>query len=147
MSVSMNRVIVAGNLTRDPDLRFTASGTAVCQFGLAVNKRGKEGKDSVTFLTIVAWQKTAELCGKYLAKGRSVLVEGRVDSRSYQTQAGEKRTVFEIVAESVQFLSPHKALGAPADGNHGGSDSDRGDPGDASSAGDDAAPFQGDIPF
>ena len=109
MSVNMNRVIMAGNLTRDPEMRFTPSGTAVTNLGLAVNREytTKEGerKKEVAFIRIVVWGKQAQSCQEYLKKGSSVLVEGRLQSRSWETAEKEKRNTLEVTAERVHFLT------------------------------------------
>jgi single-strand DNA-binding protein len=106
--VSFNRVIVAGNLVRDPETRFLPSGTAVTSFSLAVNRRYKskttnEVKEEVSFFDIVVFGKTGENCAEYLSKGRPVLVEGRLRQRSWETD-GQKRSKVEILADIVQFL-------------------------------------------
>jgi single-strand DNA-binding protein len=112
---SFNKVILMGNLTRDPELRYTPSGAPVCNFDLAVNRsyttQGGERRDETCFITIVVWSKQAETCGEYLTKGRPVLVEGRLQQRSWETPEGQKRSKHEVVAERVQFLGPRK--GAP----------------------------------
>ena len=109
MSVNMNRVMLAGNLTRDPEMRFTPSGTAVTNLGLAVNREytTKEGerKKEVAFIRIVVWGKQAQSCQEYLKKGSSVLVEGRLQSRSWETAEKEKRNTLEVTAERVHFLT------------------------------------------
>lgn len=98
-----------GNLTRDPEMRFTPSGASVSNFGMAVNRRwtNKQGErvDTADYFNIVVWGKLAELCTDYLTKGSPVAVEGRLQSRSWETEDGQKRSVVEIVAENVQFLS------------------------------------------
>lgn len=108
MSANLNKVFLMGNLTRDPELRHTARGASVANFSIAVNRsfKGADGeyKKEVAFFNIIAWGKTGENCSKYLAKGRPVLVEGRLQNRSYETQDGQKRHVTEIVADNVQFL-------------------------------------------
>jgi len=104
---SFNNVILVGNLTRDPEIRFTTSGVAVASFGLAVNNRyKKDGNvvDEVSFFDIEAWQKTAELCGEYLKKGRSVLIQGRLKQDRWEDDHGAKRSKVKIVAVAVQFL-------------------------------------------
>ena len=105
---SLNKVFLIGNLTRDPELKFTPQGTAVCKLGLAVNREWKDSsgdkKKETNFFTVVIWGAAGENCGKFLAKGRPVLVEGRLATRTYETQDKQKRTVTEIVAERVQFL-------------------------------------------
>lgn len=105
---SLNKVFLIGNLTRDPELKFAPQGTAVCKLGLAVNREWKDGsgekKKEVSFFTVVVWGAAGENCGKFLTKGRPVLIEGRLVTRSYETQDKQKRTLTEIVAERVQFL-------------------------------------------
>jgi len=120
---SMNRVFLMGNLTRDPELRYIPSGTAVANFGLAVNRtyttREGESKDEVCFVEIVTWTKTAENCANYLTKGRPVLVEGRLQYRSWETDDGQKRSKLEVVADRVQFLGGRREEGAPGEaGTH-----------------------------
>lgn len=102
----MNKAVLIGNLTKDPDLRQTTSGTAVCTFTVAVKRPHK--KDETDFLPVVAWSKTAEVCGKYLAKGSKVAVSGSVQTRSYEAKDGSKRYVTEIVADEVEFLNTKK---------------------------------------
>jgi single-strand DNA-binding protein len=113
---SFNKVILLGNLTRDPELRHTPAGMAVCNFDLAVNRtyttRSGERKEETCFITVVVWDKQAQTCAEYLAKGRQVLVEGRLQHRSWETQDGQKRTKHEVVAERVQFVGARKE--APA---------------------------------
>jgi single-strand DNA-binding protein len=105
-----------GNLTRDPELRYIPAGTAVVNLRLAVNRRFRdrngEQKDEVCFVTAVVWDKQAELCNQYLQKGRSVLVEGRLQSRTFEDASGNKRNVLEVRAERVQFLGPRPAPSA-----------------------------------
>ena len=119
--VSFNRVILAGNLTRDPETRFLPSGTAVTEFAIAVNSRYKskttnEFKEEVSFFDVVVFGKTGENCAEYLSKGRPVLVEGRLRQRSWTTD-GQKRSKIEVLADNVQFLGSSRgqaAEGAPA---------------------------------
>jgi single-strand DNA-binding protein len=104
-----NKVILMGNLTRDPELRYTPSGVAVVNLRLAVNRRFRdrssgEQRNEVCFVTAIVWDKQAELCNQYLQKGRPVFVEGRLQSRSYEDSSGNKRNVLEVRAERVQFL-------------------------------------------
>lgn len=104
---SLNKVILIGNLTRDPELRYTPSGLAIAKFGLAVNdkfKQGDEWKEKVNFIDIVVWGKQGENCSEYLAKGRSVCVDGRLQYSSWETEEGQKRSKIEVVAERVVFL-------------------------------------------
>lgn len=131
MAGNLNKVFLMGNLTRDPELRHTAQGTSVANFDIAVNRTYKGGdgdyKKEVSFFKIVVWNKQGENCAKFLSKGRPVLVEGRLQNRSYETMEGQKRTVTEIIADNVQFL--------------GGRNDSVG--GDTSFADDHGAPFSG----
>lgn len=118
---SFNKVLLMGNLTKDPELRYTPQGTAVANLRLAVNRRFKtktgELKEDVCFITAVVWNKQAETCNQYLHKGSPVFIEGRLQSRSWEDNAGAKRSVIDVRAERVQFLSagPGKAqVAAPA---------------------------------
>ena len=108
-SRSLNKVTLIGNLTRDPELRYTPQGTPVCTFGLATNRSwvpagGEERQEEVEFHNIVAWSKLAELCGELLVKGRKVYIEGRLQTRSWESQEGEKKYKTEIVAEDMIIL-------------------------------------------
>lgn len=101
----MNRVFLIGRLSRDPELRHTTSGMAVCQINVAVGRRTGAGKDPETdFINVVVWDKQAENVAKYLAKGRQVAVEGRIQTRSYDNNEGKKTYVTEVVANNVEFL-------------------------------------------
>ena len=102
-----NKVILIGNLTRDPELRYTPQGTSVCNFGLAVNrkyKQGEEMKEEVTFINIVVFGKQADTCGQYLNKGSGVLVEGRLQESRWETEDGQKRSKHEVVAQNIRFM-------------------------------------------
>ncbi len=103
-----NKVILMGNLTRDPELRYIPSGTAVVNLRLAINRRFRdrsgEQRDEVCYVTVVVWDKQAELCNQYLQKGRPVFIEGRLQSRSFEDASGNKRNVLEVRAERIQFL-------------------------------------------
>jgi len=105
---SLNKVLLIGNLTKDPELRYTPQGTAVVNLRLAVNRRFKtktqEMKEETCFVTAVAWDKQAETCNQYLHKGSPIFVEGRLQSRSWEDNAGQKRNVIEVRVERVQFL-------------------------------------------
>lgn len=110
---NLNKVLLLGNLTRDPELRHTPKGTAVGEMSLAVNRRVSDGnggwRDEVTFVDFTAWGTTAENCHKYLQKGRPVLVEGRLDLDQWEDKAtGQKRQRLKVVAETVQFLPSGK---------------------------------------
>jgi len=102
-SRSLNRVLLIGNLTRDPELKYTPAGTAVCTFGVATNRSWTtadgQTKDEAQYHRIVAWQKLAELCGKLLTKGRKVYLEGRLTYRSFTGRDGQPRTIAEIVLD------------------------------------------------
>jgi single-strand DNA-binding protein len=116
---SLNKVLLIGNLTRPPELRYTPSGTAVADLRLAVNRayttQGGERREDTCFLTVVVWGKQAESCGEYLDKGSPILIEGRLQTRDWETKDGQKRNVVEVVAERVQFMGRGKqAAGAPA---------------------------------
>lgn len=105
---SYNKVIQLGNLTRDPEVRYTPGGTAVASFAIAVNRRYKQGdevKDEVSYFDVVAFGKTAENCGQYLNKGDSVLIDGRLQQRRWDDkETGQKRSKVEIVAQTVTFM-------------------------------------------
>src|ERR1039458_8153964 len=119
MAGSYNRIILVGNLTRDPEIRYVGSGAAVTKFTLAVNRRSKE-KEEVDYIDVVAWDKLAETCNTYLKKGMSCLVEGRLSIRSYETKEGEKRKATEGVCNSMQMLDRAGGGGrAPSNGDGG----------------------------
>ena len=98
----LNRVILIGRLTRDPELRYLQNGTAVATFTLAVNR--KFNKEETDFIDIVVWRGLAENCANYISKGKLVAVEGRLQIRSYEDKEGQKRKVTEVVADDVRFL-------------------------------------------
>ena len=108
MAASVNRVVLVGNLTRDPELRHTPSGMAVCSLRIAVNSRQKQADgqwgEKPNYFSITVWGNQGESCAQYLSKGRPVAVDGRLDWREYQAQDGTKREAIEVVADSVQFL-------------------------------------------
>jgi single-strand DNA-binding protein len=120
-STNVNRVIIAGNLTRDPEVRYLPSGTAVTEMGLAIDDSYKNKDNEMVprtcFVDIVVWGKQGELCHKYLAKGRGALVEGRLQLDQWENQQGEKRSKLRVRADRVQFLgSPgSRAEGGPDD--------------------------------
>ncbi|GMA52026.1 single-stranded DNA-binding protein [Alicyclobacillus contaminans] len=107
----LNRVILIGRLTQDPELRYTQSGTAVASFTLAVNRPKNGDKQEADFINIVVWQKQAELCAQYLHKGRLAAVDGRLQIRTYENREGQKVRVAEVVAEGVRFLDRGGAEG------------------------------------
>jgi len=100
----LNRIVLIGRLTRDPELRYTPSGVAVASFTLAVDRPFSKNKET-DFINIVVWREAAENCAKYLAKGRMAAVDGRLQMRSYEAKDGGKRTVAEVVADDVRFIS------------------------------------------
>lgn len=109
---SLNKVLLIGNLTRDPELRYTPSGVAVVNLRLAVNRKYKdkagELKEEVCYITATAWDKQAEVCNQYLQKGRPVFIEGRLQSRSWEGTDGQKRNTIDVRAERIQFLGSAK---------------------------------------
>jgi single-strand DNA-binding protein len=119
MAANINRVVLVGNLTKDPELRHTPSGTAVCSLRLAVNTRRKdsatgEWTEKPNYFDITVWGNQGESCAQYLAKGRPVAVDGRLEWREWDAQDGTKRQAVEIIADSIQFL------GSRGDGEGGG---------------------------
>lgn len=110
----MNKVILIGNLTRDPELSETPNGVAVCRFSVAVSRdyAGKDGNRETDFFNITVWRGLAENCGKYLKKGNKVAIVGSLQTRSYEDKDGIKRNVTEIVASEVEFLTPKNAQGS-----------------------------------
>lgn len=115
--MSVNKVILVGNLGKDPELRYTAAGTAVCTFSIATSDRFKDKdgqqQEKTEWHNIVAWRQLAEICGKYLVKGRQVYIEGKIQSRTYDDRDGNKRYITEIVADQMQML------GRPGDDSGG----------------------------
>lgn len=118
MARSLNKVQLIGNLTRDPELRYTPNGTAVCSFGLATNRSWKtdsgEKHDEAEFHNIVAWNKLAELCSQFLVKGRKVFVEGRLATRTWTGQDGAQRNRTEIVISDMILLDSNRPTGGVA---------------------------------
>ncbi|MBI4515083.1 MAG: single-stranded DNA-binding protein [Deltaproteobacteria bacterium] len=140
----VNKVIIVGNLGKDPDVRFTPSGKAVCKFSVATSERwtDQQGQkqERTEWHNVVVWGKQAETCGQYLAKGRQVYVEGSIHTRSYDDKDGNKRYITEITARDVRFLGS----------GGGGARITQQDAGFAVPAGEDAGPPAGpedDIPF
>lgn len=110
----MNKIVLMGRLTKDPEVRYTQSGKVVCQFTIAVDRpfSGEDGKKEADFIPIIVWGKPAEIAGNSLAKGHRVLVEGRLQIRSYDDSKGVKRWVSEVIANSFEFIE------RKADGNN-----------------------------
>ena len=113
----MNKVILVGNLTRDPELTETSSGIPVCRFAIAVSRdyANAEGTRETDFFNITVWRGRAENCGKYLKKGNKVAIVGSLQTRSYEDKDGIKRNVTDVVASEVEFLTPKNAQGFDAD--------------------------------
>lgn len=113
----MNKVILSGRLTKDPDCNYTSTGKCVTKFTLAVDRhyQAKEGEKAADFIPCVAWEKLAEICGEYLNKGTKVLVEGRLQIRSYEV-SGQKKWITEIVLTEVEFLEKKLAAKGQASG-------------------------------
>jgi single-strand DNA-binding protein len=148
---NINRVVLVGNLTRDPELRNTPSGTAVCSLRIAVNTRRKDSTGQWTekpnYFDITVWGNQGESCAQYLAKGRPVAIDGRLEWREWDAQDGTKRQAVEIIADSVQFLGTGRADGDGSGGGGGGGGGNQFVPAGASGS---DADFQGaddDIPF
>jgi single-strand DNA-binding protein len=123
--VSFNRVILAGNLTRDPELRFTQSGTPVCGFGLAVNRVFSKNEE-VDFFNVSAWRELGETVANYKKKGDPVLVEGRLQYRTWEAQDGSKRSAVDVVADRVEFLGGRGESDDGAAAGGGGGQAGRG---------------------
>lgn len=115
-ATNINRVVMTGNLTKDPELRSLPSGMAVCSMRIACNTRRKgasgEWEDKPNFFDVTVWGAQGENCARYLAKGRPIAIDGRLEWREYQTQDGQKRQSIDIIADSVQFLGGRDDTGA-----------------------------------
>ncbi len=116
MAASFNKVILVGNLTRDPEVRYTPKGSAVCDLGLAVNRQysleGGEKREEVTFIDVVLWARLAEIAGEYLKKGRPVLIEGRLQLDTWDDkQSGQKRSKLRVIGETMQLLGSRQGGG------------------------------------
>jgi len=145
---SYNKVILMGNLTRDPELKYLPNGTAVASFGLAVNsvyndRQSGERKEDVCFVDITAWERTAEICNEYLKKGRPVFLEGRLKFRSWETDDGQKRSKLDVVADRIQLIGGRQE---GTDSGEGGFETSRPSQ-KASSAPDEPPVTDDDIPF
>ncbi len=138
MAWDINRVVLVGRLSNDVELRYTPSGVAVARFGMAVGgKPSKDGQDSVSFFTVVVWNKAAENANQYLSKGKQVAIDGRLEQRTWTAQDGARRSVVEIIAERVEFLST---------GGTGGNSNTQGGQGSYQKPQAAAAPTRGDAP-
>ena len=125
MAASFNKVILVGNLTRDPEVRYTPKGSAVCDLGLAVNRQysleGGEKREEVTFIDVVLWARLAEIAGEYLKKGRPVLIEGRLQLDTWDDkQSGQKRSKLRVIGETMQLLGSRQGGGDDEGGGAGG---------------------------
>ena len=120
----LNRIVVVGRLTRDPELRSTSNGVAVASFTVAVDRNfsNSRGERETDFIPVVVWRGLAETCGRYLSKGRLVAVDGRLQIRNYEANDGSRRSIAEIVADNVQFLSPKDGSGSGSSGYSSDSD-------------------------
>lgn len=150
MSVDINKVFVAGNLTRDPELKYAPSGTAICKLGLAVNRRYKTGqgeqREETSFFDVTVFGRSAETVDQYMEKGRAVLVEGRLKQDRWESQEGQRRSKVEIIADRVHFL------GGGGQRNDGGQRRRRdqgsyGGPGDETLAQEIGIDNEADVPF
>jgi len=130
---SFNRVILMGNLTRDPEIRYIPSGTAVCDLGLAVNDRRKgangEWIEETTFVEVTLWGRTAEIAGEYLSKGGPVLIEGRLKLDSWEGTDGQKKSKLKVICENMRLLGGRGGPGAAGGGESGGRGASRRDNG------------------
>ena len=146
---SYNRVILVGNLTQDPELRYIRTGTAVTDLRLAVNdrRRNAEGQwvDETTFVDVTLWARQAEVACQYLSKGSSVLIEGRLKLDTWETQDGQKRSKLRVVGERMQMLGSPRREGGPASGGGGGAYQESYTPESEQPA--PAPPADDDIPF
>ncbi len=149
MAGSYNRIVLVGNLTRDPEIRYTQSGKGVTKFTLAVNN--PRNKEETTFVDIVAWDRLGETCNTYLKKGSNCLVEGRLVIRSYDDKDGNKRKATEVVIDNMQMLGSPRDRTAAAAGDDGGTGHNGGAshaPAHASSSGDGFGDeLEDEIPF
>ncbi|MEF2247955.1 single-stranded DNA-binding protein [Paenibacillus sp. IITD108] len=117
----LNRVILIGRLTRDPDLQYTPAGIAVTNFVLAVDRpftTGQEGKKEADFIPIITWRQLAETCANYLRKGRLTAIEGRIQVRNYENNEGKRVYVTEVIADNVRFLESNRENGATKENNN-----------------------------
>jgi single-strand DNA-binding protein len=149
MAAELNKVLLIGNLTRDPEMRYLDSGTAVAKLGLAVNRRytdrNGEKKEEVCFVDIDAWARLAEICNQYLKRGSKVLVEGTLMFRQWETDSGDKRSAHSVRAMSVQFLD--RPDGDGGQGDRGGDSYNRSAGQQSQASRPAAAPVDDDIPF
>ncbi len=139
---NFNKVFLMGNLTKDPELRYTAGGAPVANLRMAINRvyqlQSGEKKEDVCFVTVVVWRKQAEAAGEYLKKGDPLFVEGRLQSRTWETEDKQKRSIMEVVAERIQFLNRGKG---PVEGGHEAMEDEGAPQGPAASGSEEDIPF------
>lgn len=145
----LNKIQIIGNLGADPELRYTQSGAAVANFNVATSRRYKDGageqQEETEWFRVVAWQRLAETCAQYLAKGRQVYVEGRMQTRTWEDQQGQKRYMTELVAQEVKFLGGRDGSGGGGGDGQGAPAGDSGMGSGGGSGGGDINPD--DLPF
>jgi single-strand DNA-binding protein len=149
---SVNKVILLGNLGRDPELRYTPGGQPVANFTVATNeswtkKDGSGREERTEWHRIVAWGRTAELCAQYLAKGRTVYIEGKLQTREWENKEGQKQRTTEIVANTVQFIGSGGGGGAPRGAQGSGGGAPTGGGGSSGGGFDGGPPPEDEIPF
>jgi len=151
---SFNKVILLGNLTRDPEVRYTPKGSSVCDLGIAINRQytldSGEKREEVTFVDVVLWSRLAEIAGEYLKKGRPIFIEGRLQLDTWDDkQSGQKRSKLRVIGETMQLLGgrPPGAGGGAAEGAEGGRESRPSKPAPPPKAGAAAEPDDDEIPF
>ena len=141
---NFNRVILMGNLTKDPELRYTAGGAPVANLRMAINRvyqsKTGEKKEDVCYVTVVVWNKLAETVGEHKKKGDPIFVEGRLQSKSWETEDKQKRTVLEVVADRIQFLNRGKGVGSEG-GSHEAMEEEGTAPGPVASGSEEDIPF------
>lgn len=147
---SFNKVLLLGNLTRDPEVRYTPKGSAVCDLGIAVNRSyttdAGEKREEATFVDVTLWGRTAEVAGEYLKKGRPVFIEGRLQLDSWDDkQTGQKRSKLKVIGETMQLLGSGRGGGAPAEASDEDRPSSRPTPPPKSST--QPQPDEDEIPF
>ncbi len=151
---SFNKVILLGNLTRDPEVRYTPKGSAVCDLGIAINRQytldSGEKREEVTYVDVVLWSRLAEIAGEYLKKGRPIFIEGRLQLDTWDDkQSGQKRSKLRVIGETMQLLGgrPPGAGGGTAEAGEGGRESRSSKPAPPPKTGAAAEPDDDEIPF
>ncbi|MDQ8186929.1 single-stranded DNA-binding protein [Pelagicoccus sp. SDUM812002] len=149
---NFNKVILLGNLTRDPELRVTPKGTSVCQFGMAVNRvyrSGDETQEETTFVDLEAWGKQAEIISKYVSKGNPLFVEGRLKFDSWESKEGEKRSKLKVIVENMQLMGSRGDNGGSgqSSSNYAPAQRDSGSSAPSSQAPASSGDIEEDVPF